>query len=59
MMADGLMKYETIDEGQIKDIMAGREPRPPEGWDEPGSPPAVPSGDKEPDTPIGGPASQH
>ena len=23
------MKYETIDEEQVKDIMAGREPRPP------------------------------
>ena len=28
------MKYETIDYEQIKDIMEGREPRPPEGWDE-------------------------
>ncbi|MDH3589808.1 MAG: ATP-dependent metalloprotease, partial [Gammaproteobacteria bacterium] len=60
-MADGLIKYETIDEDQIKDIMAGREPRPPDGWDEPGSPPPVATGlgDKDPETPIGGPASQH
>lgn len=29
-MAQALMKYETIDEEQIKDIMAGREPKPPE-----------------------------
>ena len=29
VMADALMKYETIDQGQIADIMAGRQPRPP------------------------------
>jgi hypothetical protein len=28
-MANALMKYETIDAGQIDDIMAGKEPRPP------------------------------
>ena len=28
-MADALMKYETIDAGQIDDIMNGKEPRPP------------------------------
>ena len=33
-MANALIKFETIDEGQIKDIMAGREPRPPEDWDD-------------------------
>src|SRR5512134_1811634 len=33
-MADALMKYETIDEEQIKDIMAGREPRPPADWED-------------------------
>ena len=33
-MAKALIKYETIDEHQIKDIMAGREPRPPEDWDD-------------------------
>ena len=26
--------YEIIDEAQIKDIMEGREPRPPEDWDD-------------------------
>ena len=30
-----LIKYETIDEEQIHDIMAGREPRPPKDWEEP------------------------
>jgi cell division protease FtsH len=59
-MADALMKYETIDEGQIADIMAGREPQPPKDWDEPPSPatgskPEQPS----PGTPIGTPAGQH
>lgn len=34
-MAEALMKYETIDSTQLKDIMAGRDPRPPEGWDDP------------------------
>ncbi|MGM0449447.1 MAG: ATP-dependent zinc metalloprotease FtsH [Pseudomonadota bacterium] len=34
LMADALMKYETIDGGQIDDIMAGKVPRPPSGWDD-------------------------
>ena len=33
-MSDALMKYETIDVGQIDDIMEGRPPRPPADWDE-------------------------
>ncbi|NNL10500.1 MAG: ATP-dependent zinc metalloprotease FtsH, partial [Pseudomonadales bacterium] len=40
MMADALMKYETIDAEQINDIMAGKEPREPANWaddDDPGS----------------------
>lgn len=32
-MAEALMKYETIDAEQIDDIMNGREPREPRGWD--------------------------
>ncbi len=36
-MASALMKYETIDRHQIDDIMEGREPRPPKGWDDSGS----------------------
>ena len=44
-MAEALIKYETIDENQIGDIMAGQEPRPPEDWDEGG--PAEP--DQRPD----------
>ena len=62
VMAKALMKYETIDLEQIKDIMEGREPRPPEGWDEPDDS-TPPSKDKESKTdtvtPIGGPASEH
>ncbi len=34
MMADALMKYETIDSDQIDDIMAGKEPRAPDGWND-------------------------
>ncbi|NQD36498.1 ATP-dependent zinc metalloprotease FtsH [Permianibacter sp. IMCC34836] len=33
-MADALMKYETLDTKQIDDIMKGREPQPPEGWND-------------------------
>jgi cell division protease FtsH len=64
-MADALIRYETIDENQIRDIMAGKEPSPPEDWDD-GDPTATASGsdrprdlDKDADSPIGGPASQH
>jgi cell division protease FtsH len=63
-MAEALIKYETIDESQIKDIMAGREPRPPADWTDTG--PAVPTGSDEAKpkesaepNPIAGPASQH
>jgi len=31
-MSDALMKFETIDAEQIKDIMAGKDPRPPKDW---------------------------
>jgi len=61
-MAKALMKYETIDMDQVKDIMDGREPRPPEGWDDSddGTPtPRKKSDDKGTVTPIGGPASEH
>ena len=33
MMAEGLIKFETIDAQQIKEIMSGKEPSPPEGWE--------------------------
>ncbi len=34
LMAEALMLYETIDAKQIDDIMAGRKPRRPAGWDD-------------------------
>ncbi len=34
LMAAALMKYETIDEKQIQEIMDGKDPTPPEGWSE-------------------------
>jgi cell division protease FtsH len=62
-MAKALVKYETIGEDQIKDIMEGREPRPPADWDD-----TVDSGNPEDGSAtaesdatgtIGGPASEH
>ncbi|KJZ16660.1 MULTISPECIES: ATP-dependent zinc metalloprotease FtsH [unclassified Halomonas] len=48
-MAEALMQYETIDADQLKDIMDGRDPRPPKDWDEPGSGGGSPvTGDPEP-----------
>jgi cell division protease FtsH len=73
MMAEALMKYETIDSTQIEDIMNGKEPRPPSDWFEDGPASGTGSKDEEDkgvgadedeeaasgDTVIGGPASQH
>jgi cell division protease FtsH len=56
-MAEALIKYETIDDEQIKDIMAGREPKPPSDWDD--TPSAKPRDRESADAPIGKPASQH
>jgi len=36
VMAEALIKYETLESEQIDDIMGGRVPRPPSGWDEDG-----------------------
>ena len=65
-MAKALVKYETIGEVQIKDIMEGREPRPPEDWDdslEPDGPDdgsaTAEIGDAVDKPKIGGPASEH
>ncbi len=61
-MAKALLKYETLIDVQIGDIMEGREPRPPEDWDD--SDDSKPTDVKE-DTDteatgtIGGPASEH
>jgi cell division protease FtsH len=66
MMAEALIKYETIDEEQIKDIMSGKPPRPPRDWDEheprsgSGSATADSSDEKgKSGGTIGGPASEH
>ena len=32
-MAQALMKYETLDSNQITEIMEGKDPTPPQGWD--------------------------
>ena len=63
LMADALMKYETIDSDQINDIMTGKPPRPPRDWIDSESP-TPPSGgtastDEPSDGKIGGPAGQH
>ena len=59
MMAEALMKYETIDAEQISDIMEGRPPREPRDW-QGGSGSAAPDAPLEaPQTPIGGPAGEH
>ncbi len=62
-MAQALIKYETIDSNQIDDIMAGKTPREPEGWNdsEPKSGNGVKVGPKKKDSKgeIGGPAGQH
>ena len=62
-MAKALVKYETIDEKQIKDIMEGNEPRPPEDWVEPSdetpSGGAKATGGDSAKPAIGGPASEH
>jgi cell division protease FtsH len=68
LMAEALIKYETIDSGQIDDIMAGNEPRPPADWDqdEPGAGSETKSGESAaagpadgPKGSIGDPANQH
>ena len=61
LMANALIRYETIDASQIDQIMDGQEPDPPEDWNESD---AGPSGDesdssgKDQRPTIGGPAEQ-
>lgn len=73
VMAEALVKYETIDTEQIQDIMSGRTPRPPVDWTDHGTPaheeheeeaggtqPGHKESDaKSPGGKIGGPASLH
>ena len=58
-MAEALMKYETIDEEQLKDIMNGRTPRPPKDWDDSASTPTTTKPAEKPGPAIGTPAGQH
>jgi cell division protease FtsH len=70
LMADALMKYETIDGGQIDQIMGGNEPDPPEGWTDGAEGPTSKKGTKaassdddgtaegDDRTSVGGPAEQ-
>ncbi|MFI4869900.1 MAG: ATP-dependent zinc metalloprotease FtsH [Steroidobacterales bacterium] len=52
VMAEALIKYETLADEQLKDIMAGRTPKPPAGWDD-----STPSTGGQPATaPVGAPA---
>jgi cell division protease FtsH len=68
MMAEALIKYETIDSDQIDDIMTGRTPREPANWNDEeeggsGSAPATagtkPSSGSKGDGHIGDPAGEH
>ncbi len=69
LMAEALIKYETIDADQIEDIMSGRPPRPPQDWDDrpsTGSGSTASAGEEDRkkgasdgSDPIGGPAGQH
>ncbi|MDH3748109.1 MAG: ATP-dependent zinc metalloprotease FtsH [Gammaproteobacteria bacterium] len=61
VMAKALMKYETIDITQVKDIMAGREPKPPEDWEDTSGTDPGGSTTAEADAPgaIGGPATEN
>lgn len=65
IMADTLLKYETIDADQIDDIMTGKPPRAPKDWEENEGPGGDASGDASGDSKdssegtIGGPAGIH
>ncbi len=72
-MKDALMEYETLDVGQIDDLMARKTPRTPAEWDDDDYQSGTPtSANKEEDKkdlnketkdssekPIGGPAGEH
>ena len=69
-MASALIRFETVDVHQIDDIMNGRPPRNPDGWNDSDIPSGGGSADSskestdsvetpDADGPIGGPAGQH
>ena len=66
MMAEALLEYETIERRQIDDIMAGKKPSPPDGWEskQPDAKGTKAQGkegrgkkDGAPAAPVGGPAT--
>jgi cell division protease FtsH len=64
LMTDALIKYETIDMAQIDQIMEGKVPDPPQGWDDSGSDDDKKNesgsvGDSTDDNSIGDTAEQH
>ena len=69
LMADALMKYETIDAAQIDDIMEGKEPGPPKDWSDDETKPSGKSedtssksatdDDADPDPDLSDPAKLH
>jgi cell division protease FtsH len=64
-MKDALLEYETIDAGQIEDIMCGRTPRQPADWNDDIQRPGRPAGSDKPaaaggvNSTLGKPASEH
>ena len=58
-MAEALIKYETVDEEQLKDLMAGRTPKPPKDWDDSASATPTTKPQEKPAPAIGTPAGQH
>ena len=54
LMADALMRYETIDVKQIDQIMNGEVPDPPDGWSDEPPKPSGPTGGDQPDIEPGG-----
>ena len=64
-MKDALMEYETLDVGQIDDLMARKKPRTPAEWNDDDYQSGTPSAenkegnDKSSKKPIGGPAGEH
>ena len=73
MMTEALMEYETIDRGQIDEIMRGQKPSPPKDWDGPrntptpgadsGAEPTISKADVDPSArpgdALGGTAGEH
>ena len=68
-MKDALMEYETLDVGQIDDLMARTKPRTPAEWNDDDYQSGSPSSENKEDDkkaskessekPIGGPAGEH